>query len=62
MYRVGTFVGEEWIYFKNYVEREETCIACEASCALEIDVEQFEAIRGQLLDLNMKKDIVMLES
>ena len=29
---------------------------------LEIDVEQFEAIRGQLLDLRMNKDVSMFES
>ena len=55
-------MGEEWIYYKQYVERETDCIACEPSCVLEIDVEQFEAIRGHLLELKMNKDVSMFES
>ena len=44
-YTIGTFLGEEWIFFKNYRHREETCVATEPSCVLEITVESFEAIR-----------------
>ena len=62
LYTIGTFVGEEWIYYKQYVERETNCNACEPSCVLEIDMEQFEEIRSQLLDMKMNKDVSMFES
>ena len=49
-YTIGTFLGEEWIFFKKYRHREETCVATEPSCVLEITVESFEAIRQSMLD------------
>ena len=60
-YTIGTFVGEEWIYYRKYIEREETCVASEPSCVLEITVESFEAIRKALVDMGHCKDITVLE-
>ena len=45
-YSIGTFVGEEWIYYKRYTKREETCVASEMSCVLELSVDSFELLRG----------------
>ena len=47
---MGTFVGEEWIYFRKYMQREEACVAVEPSCVLEIQVESFEIIRETLIN------------
>ena len=44
-YTIGTFIGEEWIYYKRYTERGETCVAKEESCVLELSVDAFETIR-----------------
>mmetsp|Transcript_2247 Transcript_2247/g.3067 ORF Transcript_2247/g.3067 Transcript_2247/m.3067 type:complete len:102 (-) Transcript_2247:97-402(-) len=61
-YTIGTFLGEEWIFFKKYTQREETCIALEPSCVLEITVESFESIRKSMMDRRQSKDISMLEA
>lgn len=61
-YTIGCFIGEEWIYFKKYTEREESCLAREDSCLLEISVDSFEAIRKTLMGSGQKRDASMLES
>ena len=61
-YTIGTFIGEEWIYFKRYVDRQESCIAREPSCVLQIDVDTYETIRSNLLNAKLSKDVSMLES
>ena len=61
-YTIGTFVGEEWIYFKRYTERQETCVAREPACVLDISVESFETIRETLLEQGLGKDVSMLET
>ena len=61
-YSIGAFVGEEWIYYKRYTDREETCVAREASCVLEMNTEAFESIRETLFDGGMSKDISMFET
>ena len=60
-YTIGTFVGEEWIYDKKYVEREETCRSCDSACVLSITVEAFEEIRQALLAAGQSKDMTVLE-
>ena len=61
-YSIGSFLGEEWIYYKKYVEREESCLAREDSCVLEFTVDSFEAIRRSLMENGQNKDASMLES
>ena len=61
-YSIGAFVGEEWIFYKRYTDREETCVAREASCVLEVDTEAFESIRETLFNSGMSKDISMFEA
>ena len=47
---IGTFIGEEWIYQKQYTVREQTCVANEESAVLEISVNSFDTIRNALVD------------
>ena len=61
-FSIGAFVGEEWIYFRKYTEREETCVAREPSCVLEITGNAFEAIRGHLFESGNGRDVSMLET
>ena len=61
-YQVGSFIGEEWIYYRKYTHREESCVAREPTCVLEIDVESYEAIRSALLECGLGKDVSMLET
>ena len=61
-YTIGSFVGEEWIYYKKYTVREETCVALGDACLLEFTVESFEAIREILIENSLAKDVSMLET
>ena len=61
-YTLGTFVGEEWIYYKKYVQRDETCMACEPTCVLEISVESFECMRQAFSSHGRNRDVTMLET
>ena len=62
-YGIGTFIGEEWIYQRQYTVREETCVAAEESAVLEISVKSFDAIRHALInEMGLAKDMSMFES
>ena len=61
-YSIGTFIGEEWIYYKNYMEREDTCVAREPCCVLEMTTDAYDAISDALYSANLNKDISMLET
>ena len=43
-YTVGTFIGEEWLFKKQWYERTESCFSKEQSCVLEITNKSFKQI------------------
>ena len=61
-YSIGTFIGEEWIFFRKYTDRKETCVAREPSCVLELSTNAYETIIEALFESGMGKDVSMLET
>ena len=61
-FTIGAFIGEEWIYYRHYVERMETCTSVDEACVLEFNVEAYEVFRELLHQNGLSKDVYMLES
>jgi hypothetical protein len=59
---IGSVIGEEWIFKKDFTERTVNCYAKTSSCVLEVTCKQFELLKEFMSENGFKKDLSIIES